>query len=336
LAAVVTSANAGVSLLLFIGRADAQGWWRPELTSARITAGLHNGPQLPLVISDASLAGVYYPPTGDAALAPGEPFAKSLLTQPNGGAYAVIGATDMIGSTHLMHGLLMAFLGDYRAWMTSSTSPVFPTPLPAPGPTPLGMAEGQATRIGEALYFATWYVGAPTTFHLLGDPESFVMLHAPLAQTVSYPAKTAPGSAKSVTFFTGEDGSRVCLYSPDLGVHAVGTTSAGSVTLPFAATSTGAVQVTVTRHGRMPYRGVLTITTSIARGDVDGNGVVENHDADMIARHAAQLPVYDLIVEAADVNCDGVISTVDALIVGQIAAGMSPVAACSVATATGH
>jgi len=333
LAAALGSANAGAALLLFIGRAETNGWWRPEVTSAQIAANLRNGTNLPLVISDASLAGVYYPPTGDATLSPGEPFAKTLLTRPNGGAYAVIGATDMMGTSDFVHGLLMACLGDYRAWLGQSTHPTFTGSLRAPDAGTIGINEGEATRLGQAVYFAQWYVGALTPFQLLGDPEAFVMLHAPLPQTVAYPAKTPPGDAKSITVFTGEDGALVSLYGRELGVRAVGTTQDGLVTLPFAATTEGALKVTVSRPGRMPYQGVLLVTTSIPKGDVDGNGVIEKRDADLIANYSTDLPVYDFIPEAADVNCDGAISVVDALMVAQIAAGMSPVGACLLTSA---
>jgi hypothetical protein len=325
---VVDRINAGAALVQYVDHGGPAGWEHPKLVASDIPNVLHNGNNLPLVVSDACETGIYYPPTGDSNLYQGDVFVRSLLTHSNGGAYAVIGATDMVGTTGITHGIWMAFLRNYREWLANSTNPAYWSDLAAPDTQAIGMNAGEATRLGQMLYFAKWYTGGDNTYHLFGDPEAFVVLHPPLRQTVTYPKRMAPGPSRSITVYTGETGSKVSLYSQALGVRVVGVTENGTVTLPVAAGAAGTINVTVTRYERMPYEGTLTVTSDIPKGDVDANGTVDIVDALKIAQYYTGLPVYDLIPEAADVNCDGAVTIVDALMVAQKYVGVLPAFPC--------
>ena len=58
-------------------------------------------------------------------------------------------------------------------------------------------------------------------------------------------------------------------------------------------------------------------------GDVNGDGDINIVDALLVARYAVQLPVSNFDEDAADVNCDGHINIVDALLIARKAVGLS-------------
>jgi hypothetical protein len=58
-------------------------------------------------------------------------------------------------------------------------------------------------------------------------------------------------------------------------------------------------------------------------GDVNNDGVIDVVDALMVTRHDAKFQINKFIPEAADVNCDGVIDVVDALIISRKDVGLT-------------
>ena len=64
----------------------------------------------------------------------------------------------------------------------------------------------------------------------------------------------------------------------------------------------------------MPYIVKNGTYTAAMNGDVDGNGVVDMHDAMYLAKHLLDTPGFtEIIVEAADVNGDGTVTSHDAM-----------------------
>ena len=62
--------------------------------------------------------------------------------------------------------------------------------------------------------------------------------------------------------------------------------------------------------------------TSSTKGDVNGDGQINIVDALLTARYAVGLPVSNFNTDAADVNCDGDINIVDALFIARKAVGL--------------
>ena len=73
---------------------------------------------------------------------------------------------------------------------------------------------------------------------------------------------------------------------------------------------------TVTRTITAPA-GTPTSTQSVTPGDVNGDGTINIVDALMTAQYAVGLSPRDFRTAAADINCDGTINIIDALIIAQ-------------------
>lgn len=260
---ITSNINAGVAIVQHRDHGAVTGWGDPSFSNSDVSA-LSNGTNRPLVLSINCLTGSYHKSNC---------FAKAWLTDSNGGAYAVVAATDVSYSGYndwLTHGFYMAFLSDYRTWHNNSTSPNWTGNLP----TPTTSGEGVSTKLGQMLNFGKMYMyqkyGSSTTcknefkmFHLFGDPEASVQLHAPASNTISAPSSiTATETPSTITVQTHSDGvgSQVCLYSKELGVHQVKYVGADkkvdfNVTLP----GKGTLEVTVIKFGQKPYKGTINV-----------------------------------------------------------------------------
>ncbi len=67
----------------------------------------------------------------------------------------------------------------------------------------------------------------------------------------------------------------------------------------------------------------VAVTVEYVIGDVDGNGDIHIVDALLVARYAAGLSEDNFIPEVADVNCDDIIDIVDALLIARYSAGFT-------------
>ena len=253
---VIGGLNSGIALLLHRDHGATDGWGDPSFSTSDVTA-LANAGNLPLVLSISCLTGAYHV-SGN--------FTKPWLVHSNGGAYAVVSATDASYSGYndwLTHGFLMGIFGDYRNWIDSSINPDWTSDLPSYS----GGGEGTATNVGPMMDFGKMYTlqneGADTythetfeLFHVFGDPEAQIQLHTPATRTVSHPS-AVPAGASSVVVTTGDSGSLVCLYGDTVGVHKVGVTSGGSAAIDINPTGIGPVHVTVTKFGARPYEGTM-------------------------------------------------------------------------------
>ena len=256
--------NAGVSLLLHRDHGLSAGWSNPSFTAADVRR-LANGAQRPLVMSINCLTGNYM--AADC-------FASAWLGHETGGAYAVIAAVDVSTSwcnDWMVHGFFAGLLPDYISWHNLSTQPDWPKDLPPPSAA-YGTVGGQ-TRLGPLLNFAKMYMlehnryaaalsSNPDTFRIFqvfGDPEAHVLLPRLRPLHLTGPSVLAPGS-QSVVFDTGEPGTLVCLYAPELGLHqAAQTDAAGRTSFAITPTGAGPIAVTATRYGCRPYEGTLRV-----------------------------------------------------------------------------
>lgn len=265
--------NAGVSLVLHRDHGNPDGWIDPPFTSADIRR-LANGERRPLVLSMNCLTGSYMYDNN---------FAAAWLLHEGGGAYAVVASVDASTSwcnDWMTHGFLAGLLPDYLAWHNQSTQPDWPKDLPAPGGA-YGQV-GSRTRLGPLLNFAKMYMleqnryvpslGANLDtfriFQVFGDPETHVLLPRPRPLAATLPPALSPGSQR-VQVATGEPGSQVCLYGPDVGVHQVAIAGAdGQAALAVAPTDPGIIHVTVTAYGCRPFEGALMVKPSAGQPPV--------------------------------------------------------------------
>ncbi|MCX7748018.1 MAG: C25 family cysteine peptidase [Clostridia bacterium] len=250
--------NNGVAIVQHRDHGSVTGWGDPKYTATDVNA-LRNGIKYPMVLSLNCLTGSYHQ-SGN--------FTQAWLTNPNGGAYSVVAATDVSYSgpnDWFSHGIYMGFLSDYAKWHNESKTPDWVGNLPAA--TNSLLAEGSAKRLGEMLYFGKMYMyqkfGVSTDtqrlfrlFHLFGDPEGYIQLHKPKALNVVHPA-AVPLGAGTVQVDAGEDGVTVCLYNEDLGVHQMAKTINGTAVFDISPSNAGDIHVTVTGFGIRPYEGII-------------------------------------------------------------------------------
>jgi hypothetical protein len=186
------------------------------------------------------------------------------MAHSDGGAYAFVGCTNVSSwgwNDYICHGKFMAFLGDWRSWHSSSTTPDWTSDLPEPD---FG-GEGETHRLGPILNFAKLYMfqryGTSSTcerhaniFHLFGDPEAFIQMLTPKTLTVSF-RDTVPELPSKMEVACGQDNAFVCLYGPQVDVHQLATTTNGKATFDIDPSGEGELYVTVTGYGLRPFEG---------------------------------------------------------------------------------
>jgi hypothetical protein len=257
--------NSGVALIQHRDHGYYKGWGDPKYVTEDVNA-LRNGSNRPIVMSINCSTGSYHMPTN---------FTRAWLDHASGGAYAVFSATDVSYSgynDYLTHGFYMAFLSNYRSYQRTSTSPDWTSDLPAPasfvGTPGESLKLGQIMNYGKSYMYQAYGSTSSTArmtleiFHVFGDPEAAIRLHAPKNFNVSHP-NTLMLANSSITVKTGVAGALVCLYNETLGVQEVQKTdSLGNATLsinPGSATNGDVVSVTVSHPNYRPYEGKITI-----------------------------------------------------------------------------
>ncbi len=269
---IINNLNSGIALLQHRdhGYSGGYGWADPELIEGAgytHVSGLTNTVNKPAVFSINCASGAYHL----------NRFLRAWFQNAQGGAYAVFAPVDISYSWYndwLTHGFYAAFLTNYISFQNTCASPAWAKHLPAPGGT-YGAA-GSCTRLGQILNFGKLYLyenysGSAMQdtfkmFHVFGDPEAFLQLATPAAQSVGHPANVATGLV-TVTLTDVPVGAQVCLSSAELGLQRVTNAAAATVAIPIQTASTGTVGVTVTACGYRPYEGVIQVTS--------GNGTLQ-------------------------------------------------------------
>ena len=251
--------NGGISILQHRdhGYVNGVGWGDPQYLYTHVNA-LTNGDRQPAVFSINCNSGMYNFPNN---------FAKAWLAKTNGGAYAAFAPVDTSYSwlnDWLTHGFYAGFLADYLTGHNASTAPDWPKNLPMPGGS-YGAA-GSAWKLGQILNYGKFYMAekywldADTfrLFHLFGDPEGQLRLLEPKPIAVGHPSALRMG-AGGVTVTVSQAGATVCLYGPEMGVHAVAAAAGGKATFALAPTNRGTLHVTATGRDLRPYEGEIEV-----------------------------------------------------------------------------
>lgn len=310
---IANAINQGTAIIAYEGHGEHDGWSAPELRGYEIK-NFQNGINLPLVISSACYTGAYsYTVNGQ-----NKSFLKPWLTNPNGGAYAVIASPYVMmnpASTWFHHALYMSFLPDYRSWHNTTTYPAFTSDMPYAAVE--GIEEGSATRLGEMVYYAQMYTksvvgGGIDLFgmEVFGDPEAHIRFKTPVTQNVTHLSRIFSGTSSSVTINAGAQGAEVCLYSEELGIHKKAITgSDGLTTFNLNVLEKGIINVTVTRADARPYEGTISVRKY---GDIDNNGVVNSFDMAYLLQYLKGMIVLtgDEAI-AADLDADGDVNSID-------------------------
>lgn len=247
------------------------GWDSPSYTTADITT-LANGDQLPVVISIDCNVGWFdgeTDQTDDPTLnnennvgADIESFSEVITRLQNAGAVAAIGSTRLsyiFANDELMEGLIDAIWTGYDGTFDS----------------------GGLYNLGQVLMYGKMYVASKfgydstydftnTTFHLyhlFGDPEMGIWTQQPGELDVSHP--TQIGSNGLQKFFvnvtdhntgTPIGQATVCLQKANEVYSVALTDPAGGAYFSVYPSSSGVVNITVTKHNYRPYIGLMTVT----------------------------------------------------------------------------
>nr|WP_319394779.1 C25 family cysteine peptidase [uncultured Desulfobacter sp.] len=263
--------NKGVALVQYRAHGLPGGWGHPEFTSSHIDT-LKNGRNLPVVFSVTCLTGAYHCPRPTGWPDYKGNFSTKLLSNPAGGAYGVIAAVDVSFSwtnDMFIHGMYTAFLEDYIRSQNESVNPKWTKKLSEP----TLFNSGSATRLGEILNSGLLFLYekynmelTPITFelfHLFGDPESFIRLHAPTPFTgITHPSDLSAGNASKIQIKGIAKGALVCLYSSDenVGIHQAKVAQSDNVTFEVTPKAKGTIFVTVSQYDKIPYQGKMMVT----------------------------------------------------------------------------
>ncbi len=269
-AAISNAINAGVWLVQHRDHGSQTGGWATPPWSPSRAYQLGNGSRLPVVMS-INCETAWFDGGGTDSLAEG------FLKNPNGGAYAVIGATRVSYSWHndwFTHGLYECLYPDYFETLSGIS-------YYKPGLTYGGNYAGHGTHLGQMLNFAKILMyekeGAGSTTQiefdiltLLGDPEQSPRNAVPRTLTVTHPVRLDALIPASFTVAVSSQGSPVAgalvALVLDPGDYHTAVTDASGLA-PFAFTprmpeggTNGFMSVTVSEQNAIPYQGTARVT----------------------------------------------------------------------------
>jgi hypothetical protein len=121
-----------------------------------------------------------------------------------------------------------------------------------------------------------------TELTLLGDPELPVWTDAIQTLTVTHPASVDVGVSNTFTVQVSSggnpvSGATVCLWKPGDIYLIMQTNASGAATFVFTPSSTGTLNVTVTKENFLPYEGTASVvqtTNYTLTVNIDGQGTV--------------------------------------------------------------
>lgn len=315
-AAIADSINKGAFLVTYRGHGsrlmrsvprgwtNPGGWIRPEFQE-HDAAALENGPLAPVVFSATCMTGWfdneidderYDMFSGGSAVRTyetepdSESLCESFITNPNGGAVAVIGATRVSYSgrnDRLVWGWMDAVWPDFIEYQNGSyggSEPIYQM-----GPL---FEYGKQYMLTKYSYEWDYTKTTIDEFVLFGDPAMEIRTRVPYLLTagdVTHPSAVNAGQPADLTVSVSKGpnalaGARVTIsrttapedYWTDL------TDDLGTVTFAgFATTQRGDYNVVVTAHDCVPYEGViasetigpgtLTVQRQVSKSDDDGH-----------------------------------------------------------------
>ncbi len=240
------------------------GWGDPYFDTGNINS-LTNGDLLPVVFSVECQCGWFdneIDQLDDPILTHNvECFSEEFLRLQNGGAIAVIGATRNSKSGYndqMIRGFIDAIWPDFDT--DYATGGLF--------------SLGQVMTFGKIYMSYEWgsgYTDVKTRytfelFHLFGDPEMEIWTEQPQNFNAIHPDKIGSGSSQkfvvTVKDLAGNpiEHSRVCLSKENDIYEVYYTNSAGEVLFDITPSSSGLIDITVTKHNFIPYEGVIIVT----------------------------------------------------------------------------
>jgi hypothetical protein len=252
----------------FWGGSD--GWGHPEYDTGDI-ATLTNGDLLPFVLSVECQCGWFdgeIDQNNDPALTHNtESFCEMFLRQAGGGAIAAIGSTRNSRSGYndnLAKGFIDAI------WPNFNTT----------------YASGGLYKFGQILTYGKAYMSTihgytddfvqPTfeLFHLFGDPELSLWTSQPKELTVTHPTTIGSDGPQNFVVTVESEGTavhhaKVCLQKGS-DVYEVGYTDThGQIIFEITPSTSGDMNITVTKHNYKPYQGSIEVTDNGATFTVD-------------------------------------------------------------------
>ncbi len=239
---IINAIEQGIFILNHRDHGFEQGWGDPYFDTSHI-AVLTNGDLLPVVFSVNCLTGRF-----DGY----ESFCEEFVRKTNGGAVAAFGATRVSYSGYndfLCRGFYDAIWPDFDPLVGISSS---------------------LYNLGAILNYGKYYMantwGNPwgyerytfELFHVFGDPEVSIWTENPSNFSVTHPSELYINSTSLTVHVENSSGNNVnnayvCLWKEDEIYVTNYTNSTGNVTFYLSLTTTGTMNITVTKQNFIPY-----------------------------------------------------------------------------------
>jgi hypothetical protein len=255
---VMGAFNNGLNLVFHRNHGVEGGWEAPQFGANVVRDYLTPVSALPVVYSINCLTGSYFSTTSN--------FTMEMLLNPSNGAYAIIAPTAntySLSNDWMSHGIFMGLFENYRPWHSNNQFVDFDKDLPKMA----GYVEGSARKLGPNLDFGKFYMlqnwdvnlqNAIESFHVFGDPEGEIVIHAPQTQVVTHPWIIPTGQV-SFNVRTDANGVQVSLYSAALNIHQVAIAQGGVASFTINSGTSGWINVTVTGFSKRPYEGIIIV-----------------------------------------------------------------------------
>ena len=252
---ISTPINSGVNFVNYRGFGMYNGWYGPDFTSWDINNLIRNGAKTPVITSVVCGGGNFAASNDDPCF--GEVWTRIGTFSVPKGAVAFFGPSEL--HTHTQFNNVID-IGIYS-----------------------GIFDQGITTLGEALWngkFELWrnyhqntffpFDQTPEFYHhiynLLGDPGMQLWTATPEYLTVNH-VDTLNTGENSTLIFVGDSlgspipGAYVSFYN-DENARGGYTNEFGEINLPFSASTTGELELTVTGQNLYPYMATLTIVAS--------------------------------------------------------------------------
>jgi hypothetical protein len=287
-AQITASINAGKSVVCYSGHGSTTGWATGPYGQTDVR-NLSNSDEYPFVLSHACLTGQFNQT---------ECFGETWVKVPNKGGIAFWGASNYTywdEDDILEKRMFQAAFAETCYSIVSMTDKA------------LWHLYNYYSGGGLSLYYLDAY-------NLLGDPSVDLWTYIADSLFVDYPASIPQGS-NTVTVTVQKFGSvpvygaLVCLYKEGEVFETGYTNINGEVTLYPSPTTMSNIDVTVTAHNCLPYRGFMSVTSRI--GDANNDGKIDVADVILLINYLfIGGPPPDPWVNG-DVDCNGEINSED-------------------------